>query len=158
MNEDKIAEAINRLEMTLRALLMGILVCVLWIALCAMCAVLSATPLLTAAPDPPALQYWYTVDIPMDGGVYPLEVYAPVLPPLIHQPVIVEIGEPPAPPVDVPEPGTWLSGIPILGMVFLNLLLLRSSSKISTLREALRHICKLGDEESRQIARKALER
>ena len=69
--------------------------------------VAKAAPLLPPPPEPKPLQYWHTTHIPTDGGVYSLEVYAPALPPPIHQPQIVDIGDPPAPPVHVPEPGTW---------------------------------------------------
>jgi len=85
-----------------------VLVLLWFYAFAAGCPKAKAAPLLTAAPEPPALQYWHTVDIPTDSGVYPLEVYAPALPPLFAQPVIVEIGTPPDPPVHVPEPGTWV--------------------------------------------------
>jgi len=63
-----------------------------------------SAPLLTAAPEPPALQHWHTTYVPTDSGVYPMEVFAPALPPLFAQPQIVEIGDPPEPPVHVPEP------------------------------------------------------
>lgn len=86
--------------------------------LCFGCPRSKAAPLHNAAPEPPALQYWHTVDIPTDSGVYPLEVFAPALPPLFAQPQIVEIGTPPEPPVHVPEPGTWaLVGAVLVGLL-----------------------------------------
>lgn len=74
------------------------------------CPKVHAAPLLPPLPEPaPSLQYWHTVDIPRDGGVYPLEVFAPALPPIImcyDGTEFTSIGDPPAPPVHVPEPGT----------------------------------------------------
>lgn len=118
-HEDKIVEAIDRLEMTLRILLTAILSCLVWIALSAAFSLPAfSAPLIPPLTEPAPLQYWHTVDIPRDSGVYPLEVFAPALPALIHQPVIVEIGDPPAPPVHVPEPATgWLVSIPLVLIV-----------------------------------------
>ncbi len=80
----------------------------LWLGICVVgCPRATSAPLLTAAPEPPALQHWHTTYVPTDSGVYPMEVFAPALPPLFAQPQIVEIGTPPKPPVHVPEPGTW---------------------------------------------------
>ena len=68
-------------------------------------------------PDPP-LQYWHTTYIPTDSGVFALEVYAPALPKLEVQPRIIEIGEPPAALVNVPEPntGTLILAVWLLAM------------------------------------------
>lgn len=51
-------------------------------------------------PKPPAnphIQHWYTMDVPTEAGVLPVEVFTPRL----YSPVAS------AGPVDVPEPGTW---------------------------------------------------
>lgn len=139
----------------------------------AVCALLPASPLLPPLPEPPALQYWYTVDIPTDSGVYPLEVFTPALPPLFAQPQIVEIGEPPKPPVHVPEPGT---GAPLgigIGCLIGYVYFVRDARKkvqkvLEELRQtearlgryyyALRQIEEIGgDSFPAAIARKALE-
>jgi len=112
--EDKIVAAIDRNTEKLEGIKsrlwwIALMLVNIWIAsLGAGCPKAKAAPLLTAAPEPPALQHWHTTYVPTDSGVYPLEVYAPALPPLFAQPVIVEIGTPPDPPVHVPEPGTWV--------------------------------------------------
>lgn len=57
-------------------------------------------------PPNPHVQYWHTQWVPMDGGVYPLEVYAPTLPRVEPEPyVFVDIGDPPRL-TETPEPGT----------------------------------------------------
>lgn len=76
-----------------------------------------ASPI-THAPMPPPnphLQYWHTQWVPMDGGVYPLEVYAPALPNVELEPyVFTNIGDPPRL-METPEPETWwLVGFVIL--------------------------------------------
>ena len=120
--EEKLVAAIDRNTEAVRSVKrelgnVSVMLGIIWLGICVVgCPHAKAYPLLTVAPDPPALQYWHTVDIPMDGGVYPLEVYAPALPPLIHQPRIVEIGDPPVPPVDVPEPGTLVMVMAYLGV------------------------------------------
>ena len=44
-------------------------------------------------PETP-IQYWYTVDIPTDSGVYVTEVYAPVLPKITASSVTIESAKP----------------------------------------------------------------
>jgi hypothetical protein len=58
----------------------------------------------SAASEP--LQHWYTVDVPTPSGVFPTEVYTPVLP-LFEQPQIVVLDEA-LRLVETPEPGTGL--------------------------------------------------
>lgn len=83
-------------------------------------------------PPNPNLQHWHTTYVPTDNGVYPLEVFAPVLPK-------IEFQRTSEPMVNTPEPGTLtVAGLSILGMMFLNLLLLNKSSKIVELTKALR--------------------
>lgn len=85
-------------------------------------------------PPNPNLQHWHTTYVPTDNGVYPLEVFAPVLPKIEFQ--RMETSEPM---VATPEPGILtVSGLSILGMMFLNLLLLNRNSKIVELTKALR--------------------
>ena len=120
---DKIIAAIDRnteVQKGVRSRLgwvLYVLVLLWFYAFAAGCPKAKAAPLLTAAPEPPALQYWHTVDIPTDSGVYQLEVYAPALPTLFAQPQIVEIGTPPEPPVHVPEPETWVMVVIPLGLI-----------------------------------------
>lgn len=62
-----------------------------------------------------AEQYWYTMQVPTDTGVYPMEVYAPALPALFADDAVgYVLGAPPLPPADVPEPGTW--SLVVIGM------------------------------------------
>ena len=65
-----------------------------------------AAPLVSDGDEIASLQYWYTVSVPQDHGVY--DVQAPALPALFL-PQIVELGEPPRL-METPEPGT---GAPI---------------------------------------------
>lgn len=125
--EDKIVAAIDRntkssdrlYEALLRVVMQLIWISVYLLLLCFPVAciglnIAKAATLLPPLPEPAPLQYWHTVDIPRDGGVYSLEVFAPALPRIEFQPQIVDIGDPPAPPVHVPEPGTlWVAGIAI---------------------------------------------
>jgi len=113
-------------------------------------------------PPNPHVQYWHTQWVPGDGGVYPLEVYAPALPrvePELY--VLVDIGDPPRL-METPEPGT---GILVAGVVFLLIaggytahLLDRAENRELDLKLALIDIKHSNDiERSREIARKALE-
>lgn len=53
-------------------------------------------------------QYWHTMHVPMDGGVYSVQVYAPALPRITAE-AFVEIGTPPLAPHPAPEVSSiWL--------------------------------------------------
>lgn len=84
---------------------------------------LSASPITHVPSTEQPLQYWHTQWVPMDGGVYPQEVYAPALPKVEPEPyVFVDIGDPPRL-VETPEPGTW--GLVLAVMVLMVAYLLR---------------------------------
>lgn len=56
-------------------------------------------------------QHWYVTYVPVDGGVYALEVDAPKLVGRFAQEQITQVvvvGEPPLPPTQIPEPSTGL--------------------------------------------------
>jgi len=83
---------------------------------------LSASPITHVPIVEQPLQYWHTQWVPTDGGVYPLEVYAPALPrvePELY--VFTDIGDPPR--LETPEPGTWLLvvGVVIAVVCFMTL-------------------------------------
>lgn len=108
------------------------------------------------------MQPWYTVDIPRDGGVYPLEVYAPSLPRLWPGPQIVELGEPPRlepPSMETPEPGTgWMITLGILlVVVYVAVIILGESQKQKAIDECNKDWKRYIDKLEEERARKALE-
>jgi len=139
-----------------------------------------AAPITTTTSDPCAsqiCQHWYTSHIPTDTGVYPVEVYTPVLDAFVPQPQIVELGEPPRL-METPEPsnGLVVGFILVLTLMGIYFLLRREDrraeaiqraedsrwadalSKVGRYRDALVHIAKYSlCMETRTVARKALE-
>lgn len=131
-----------------------------------------ATSLIMMACCPPAkaapvthmtisgpLQYWHTQWVTMDGGVYPLEVYAPALPkvePELY--MFVDIGDPPRL-TETPEPGTWvLTGMSFGCLIGYVVITRRLQHKVKRYRKALNRIADHGCHElSREMAREALE-
>ncbi len=106
---DRNTEAINWSGAS-RAAMLCLLICAV-----VGCPPAKASPITHVPVAEPPLQYWHTQWVPMDGGVYPLEVYAPALPKVEPEPyVFVDIGDPPRL-METPEPETWwLVGFVIL--------------------------------------------
>jgi len=145
-----------------------------------------AAPITTTTSDPCATQicqHWYTSHIPTDTGVYPVEVYTPVLEPsgpIGHpgpQGQIVELGEPPrlAEVLETPEPSNGLVVGVIAAVAFsiayipilmywraaaneARRMVAAITSRSDRMRKALEHIAKYSlCMETRTVARKALE-
>lgn len=74
--------------------------------------------------EAPELQYWYTMDVPTDTGVYAVEVWTPKLEGrFFTEAVQLEDCHPGE--IDVPEPGSW-----VLVLLVLILMLRRLSATI----------------------------
>jgi len=127
----------------------------------ACCPPAKASPVTHAPIAEQPMQYWHTQWVPGDGGVYPMGVYAPVLPrvePELY--VFVSVGDPPR--LETPEPGTWwLVGSAVILLVVSGYpmrLYIKSEKRALNLRLALIDIeHSTNILQSREIARKALE-
>ncbi len=107
------------------------------------------------------LQYWHTQWVPADGGVYPLEVYAPALPRVELEPyVFVDIGDPPRL-METPEPGTAemvMQAIVLSALFILSSEMGKARQKANKYQKALEQIQgKVALMDPSEIARKALE-
>lgn len=108
---NKIVAAIDRntkMLWTLDQTLWLVFCCLLFIGMMTCSAgAAKASPIAHAPIVEQPMQYWHTQWVPVDGGVYPQEVYAPALPNVELEPyVFTNIGDPPRL-VETPEPGTW---------------------------------------------------
>lgn len=105
---------------------------------------------LGAPPCCPEQQYWYTMDVPTEAGVFPVQVFAPRL--------VAQVASEPGM-VETPEPGPRAPlGIGlgcIVGYVYFTR---KAQRKAQRYRAALNEIYwNSGDDVAKQIARKALE-
>lgn len=111
-------------------------------------------------PENPYVQYWHTMDVPTEAGVFPVEVFAPRL--------VAQMASEPE--VATPEPGTaWLAGGVVVAVVFAWWWVRRNtlraldewelgSKKAARYSLALNEIYwNSSDDAAKQIARKALE-
>lgn len=140
--EEKIVEAIDRNTAAVKKsgaenqlMLLSIIIILLPMACCPRAKGATLTPPLEqpalwdigdppAPPPNPNVQYWYTMDVPTDDGVLPVEVFAPKL---VAQKAVVTCTDCTIrdnrgwtfkdDPVDVPEPG-MLAGFAIAAVLF----------------------------------------
>jgi hypothetical protein len=146
--EDKIVAAIDRNTEAVKshtATQTVQLLCLLFVMTIGIsCPRASASPITHHSEASEPLQHWYTMDVPMETGVYAVEVYTPVL--VFSQPQIVVLDEA-LRLVETPEPGTFSY---IVG----GLVLLAGATKCVVLWKMYRLRCDIYE---REIARKALE-
>lgn len=139
----------------------GLWLFLLWLGICVFgCPRAKASPITYVPIAEQPLQYWHTRWVPADGGVYPQEVYAPVLPrvePELY--VFTDIGDPPRL-METPEPGTAV----VVGCIVILMIIgalahqyAKAEKRVLDLSLALIDIKWRGDEYSRDVARKALE-
>lgn len=101
-------------------------------------------------PENPHLQYWHTMDVPTDAGVFPVQVFAPrLVAQMASEPGLVE----------TPEPGQRAPlGIGLGCLVGYVYFTRKAQRKAQRYRAALNEIYwNSGDDAAKQIARKALE-
>ncbi len=146
--EDKIVAALDRFRRAVIDCTAAILliIIIIWFCTCALVTRAKASPLLSDGDEPTSLQYWYTVSVPQESGVYEVQVFTPALPALFAQPQIVVLDEA-LRLVETPEPGTFSY---ILGAI----VLLAGAAKCVMLWKLYRCHCEIYE---REIARKALE-